>query len=150
MAQKVARARKMKSRQETTPLSQIVSVTAKPTISDKHLWTPTRDVLKFRWATWDSPSPPPWQGLQKTGIIMLAEIQDLVSVQMIIYHWVVMLSLLILSSSSFLINIILELWIVTKRTPAYVAYITVVILLQIIPRSTVHIWLSYIHNFMGL
>ena len=53
--------------------------------------------------------PPPWQGLQKTGIIMLAEIQDLVSVQMIIYHWVVMLSLLILSSSSFLINIILEL-----------------------------------------
>ena len=149
MAQKVARVRKMKSRQETTPLSQIASVTAKPTISDKHLWTPTRDVLKFRWATWDSPTPP-WQGLQKTGIIMLAEIQDLVSVQMIIYHWVVMLSLLILSSSSFLINIILELWIVAKRTPAYVAYITVVILLQIIPHSTVHIWLSYIHNFMGL
>ena len=35
--------------------------------------------------------------------------QDLVLVQVIIYHWVVMLSLLILSSSSFLINIILEL-----------------------------------------
>ena len=53
--------------------------------------------------------PTPWQGLQKSGMIMLAEIQDLVSVQMIVYHWVVMLSLLILSFSSFLINIILEL-----------------------------------------
>ena len=53
--------------------------------------------------------PPPWQGLQKSGMIMLAEIQDLMLVQVIIYHWVVMLSLLILSSSSFLINIILEL-----------------------------------------
>ena len=57
--------------------------------------------------------PPPAQGLsqglQKTGMIMLAEIQDLMLVQVIIYHWVVMLSLLILSSSSFLINIILEL-----------------------------------------
>ena len=46
-------------------------------------------------------------------MIMLAVIQDLVSVcvlcQMIVYHWVVALSLLILSSSSFLINIILEL-----------------------------------------
>ena len=30
-------ARKMKSRQETTSLGQIVTVTAKPTISDKHL-----------------------------------------------------------------------------------------------------------------
>ena len=44
----------------------------------------------------------PWQGLQKSGMIMLAEIQDLMLVQVIIYHWVVMLSLLILSSSSFL------------------------------------------------
>lgn len=59
----------------------------------------------------DVGSNPAWtsHGLQKTGMIMLAEIQDLVSVQMIIYHWVVVLSLLILSSSSFLINIILEL-----------------------------------------
>ena len=55
------------------------------------------------------PPPAPWQGLQKSGMIMLAEIQDLMLVQVIIYHWVVMLSLLILSSSSFLINIILEL-----------------------------------------
>ena len=54
MAQKVAlSARKMKSRQETTSLSQIVTVTAKPTISDKHLLTPTRDVFKFRHGTWD-------------------------------------------------------------------------------------------------
>ena len=37
MAQKVATARKMKSRQETTSLGQIATVTAKPTISDKHL-----------------------------------------------------------------------------------------------------------------
>ena len=42
------------------------------------------------------------QGLQKTGMIMLAVIQDLVSVQMIVDYWVVTLSLLILSSSSFL------------------------------------------------
>ena len=59
----------------------------------------------------DVGSNPAWtsHGLQKTGMIMLAVIQDLVSVQMIVYHWVVALSLLILSSSSFLINIILEL-----------------------------------------
>ena len=37
MAQKVATARKMKLRQETTSLGQIATVTAKPTISDKHL-----------------------------------------------------------------------------------------------------------------
>ena len=59
------------------------------------------------------PTPPPAQGLsqglQKTGMIMLAVIQDLVSVQVIVYYWVVMLSLLILSSSSFLFNIVLEL-----------------------------------------
>ena len=55
------------------------------------------------------PIPPPLAGSSKTGIIMLAVIQDLVSVQVIVYYWVVMLSLLILSSSSFLINIILEL-----------------------------------------
>ena len=68
------------------------------------------DTRRFKIQMGDMGFPhPPWQGLQKTGIIMLAEIQDLVSVQMIIYHWVVMLSLLILSSSSFLINIILEL-----------------------------------------
>ena len=59
MAQKVATARKMKSQQETTSLGQIVTVTPKPTISDKHLQTWTRNVLKFRRATWD----PPWQGL---------------------------------------------------------------------------------------
>ena len=53
--------------------------------------------------------PPHLAGSSKSGMIMLAEIQDLVLVQVIIYHWVVMLSLLILSSSSFLINIILEL-----------------------------------------
>ena len=55
-------------------------------------------------------SNPAWtsQGLEKTGMIMLAVIQDLVSVQMIVCYWVVTLSLLILSSSSFLINIVLE------------------------------------------
>ena len=88
--------------------------------------------------------PPPAQGLsqglQKTGMIMLAVIQDLVSVQMIVYHWVVALSLLILSSSSFLINIILELWMAAKRKPAYVAYITAMIFLQIILHSIVHIY----------
>ena len=36
MAQKVATTRKMKSRQETTSLRQIATVTAKPTMSDKH------------------------------------------------------------------------------------------------------------------
>ena len=59
MAQKVATARKMKSRQETTSLGQIATVTAKPTISDKHLQTRSGDVLKFRRATWD----PHCQGL---------------------------------------------------------------------------------------
>ena len=59
MAQKVATAHKMKSQQETASLGQIATVAANPTISEKHLKTPTRDVLKFRWATWD----PPWQGL---------------------------------------------------------------------------------------
>ena len=53
MAQKVTTASKMKSRQETTSLGQIATVTAKSTISDKHLLTPTQDVLKFRRATWD-------------------------------------------------------------------------------------------------
>ena len=59
----------------------------------------------------DVGSNPAWtsHGLQKTGMIMLALIEDLVSVQMIVYYWVVMLSLLILSSSSFLFNIVLEL-----------------------------------------
>ena len=58
----------------------------------------------------DVGSNPAWtsQGLEKTGMIMLAVIQDLVSVQMIVCYWVVTLSLLILSSSSFLINIVLE------------------------------------------
>ena len=55
MAQKVATARKMKLRQETTSLGQIATVMAKSTISDKHLKTLTRDVLKFRRATWDTP-----------------------------------------------------------------------------------------------
>ena len=36
MAQKVATAHKMKSRQETTSLGQIATLTAKLTISDKH------------------------------------------------------------------------------------------------------------------
>ena len=36
MAQIVATVHKMKSRQETTSLGQIATVTAKPTISDKH------------------------------------------------------------------------------------------------------------------
>ena len=62
MAQKVVTAHKMKSRQETTSLGQIATVAAKPTISDnKHLQTPTQEVLKFRRATWD-PSPPPPAG----------------------------------------------------------------------------------------
>ena len=60
MAQKVATARKMKSRQETTSLGQIATVTAKPSISDKRLWTLTLDVLKFRRATWDTPPPLPF------------------------------------------------------------------------------------------
>ena len=37
MAQKVATVRKMKTQQETTSLGQVATVTAKPTISDKHL-----------------------------------------------------------------------------------------------------------------
>ena len=37
IAQKVATGREMKSRQATTSLGQIATVTAKPTISDKHL-----------------------------------------------------------------------------------------------------------------
>ena len=41
---------------------QIATVTAKLTISDKHLQSLTPDVLKFRWATWDLP-PTSWQGL---------------------------------------------------------------------------------------
>ena len=53
MAQKVATARKMKSRQETTSLGQIATVIAKLTIRDKHLQTLTRDILKFRQATWN-------------------------------------------------------------------------------------------------
>ena len=42
----------------------------------------------------DVGSNPAWtsHGLQKTGMIMLAVIQDLVSVQVIVYYWVVMLS----------------------------------------------------------
>ena len=53
----------MKSRQETTSLGQIATVTAKPTISDKHLYTLTREVLTFRRVTWD----PPGQGLLYGG-----------------------------------------------------------------------------------
>ena len=52
MAQKVVTAHKVKSWQETTSLGQIVTVTAKPTISN-------------RWVTCD---PPPWQGLFFTSI----------------------------------------------------------------------------------
>ena len=65
MAQKVATACKMKSQQETTSLGQIVTVRVKPTISNKHLLTPTQDVLKFRRVTWD----PPWQDLITVGDI---------------------------------------------------------------------------------
>ena len=57
--QKVATVRKMKSRQDATSLGQIVTVMAKPTISDKHLQTLTRDGRH-------GPSPPfPRQGLTK-------------------------------------------------------------------------------------
>ena len=63
MAQKVATECKMKSQQETTSLGHIATVTAKPTISDKHLSTPTRDVLKLRPVKRDPPPPFPWQGL---------------------------------------------------------------------------------------
>ena len=63
MAQKGVTAHKMKSRQETTSLGQIATVTAKPTISDKHLYTLTREVLTFRRVTWD----PPGQGLLYGG-----------------------------------------------------------------------------------
>ena len=53
---------------------------------------------RFKIQMGDMGPPPPHsppaqglsQGLQKTGMIMLAEIQDLMLVQMIIYHWVVM------------------------------------------------------------
>ena len=62
MAQKVVTAHKMKLQQETTSLGQIATVAAKPTISDnKHLQTPTQEVLKFSRATRD-PSPPPPAG----------------------------------------------------------------------------------------
>ena len=57
MAQKVATARKMKSSQETTSLSQIATVTAKP----------TRDVLKFRRATC---SPPPPTSLESHVLLL--------------------------------------------------------------------------------
>ena len=62
MAQKVATARKMKSRQETTSLGQIATVTAKLTISDKHWWTPTC-MRCFKIQTGDmGPPPPPLPG----------------------------------------------------------------------------------------
>ena len=56
MAQKVATARKMKSRQETTFLRQFATVTAKPTISDKH-FTNT-DMRRFKIQTGDMGPPP--------------------------------------------------------------------------------------------
>ena len=57
MAQNVATAHKMKSRQETTSLGQIVTVTAKPTISDKtFINTNTRS---FKIQTGDMGPPPP-------------------------------------------------------------------------------------------
>ena len=81
MAQKVATARKMKSRQETTSLGQNATVTAKPRISDKHLYTPTRDVLKFRPATWDPP-PIPWQGLDK-ALVSNHPAQEVVKIKVV-------------------------------------------------------------------
>ena len=56
MAQKVATARKMKSRQETTSLGQIA------TVSDKH--DINTDTRHFKIQTGDmDPLPIPWQGL---------------------------------------------------------------------------------------
>ena len=51
MAQKVATARKMKSRQETTPLGQIATVTAKPTFINS-------DTRRFKIQTGDMGPPP--------------------------------------------------------------------------------------------
>ena len=50
MAQKVATARKMKSRQETTPLGQIATVTAKPTFINS-------DTRRFKIQTGDMGPP---------------------------------------------------------------------------------------------
>ena len=50
MAQKVATARKMKSRQETTPLGQIAPVTAKPTFINS-------DTRRFKIQTGDMGPP---------------------------------------------------------------------------------------------
>ena len=68
MAQKVATACKMKSRQETTSLGQIATATAQPTIRDKHFYFINTDTRRFRIQTGDI-GPSPWQGLthgQKT------------------------------------------------------------------------------------
>ena len=57
MAQKVATARKMKSRQETTSLCQIATVTAKPVINDKHFIN--TDTRRFKIQTGNmGPHPP--------------------------------------------------------------------------------------------
>ena len=56
MAQKVATARKIKLRQETTSLGQIVTVTEKPTISDKHLGI-NIDTKRFKIQTGDMGPP---------------------------------------------------------------------------------------------
>ena len=47
---------KMKSRQETTSLGQIVTVTEKPTISDKHFMN--TDTRRFKIQTGDMGAPP--------------------------------------------------------------------------------------------
>ena len=57
MAQKVAKARKMKLREEKTFLGQIVIVMTKLTISDKHLQN--TDMRRFKIQTGDMPPPPP-------------------------------------------------------------------------------------------
>ena len=61
MAQKVATARKMKSRQQTTSLSQVATVMVKPTISGKHLETLTRF---FKIQNGNMGPPPPQPGPQ--------------------------------------------------------------------------------------
>ena len=56
MAQKVVTARKMKSRQETTSLCQIATVTAKPAINDKHFIN--TDTRRFKIQTGNMGTPP--------------------------------------------------------------------------------------------
>ena len=73
----------MKSQQETTSLGQIVTVTAKPTISDKHLQTPTQDVLKFRRATWDPPLAGPFPSFLKP--LFQSKANEVIDMKLILY-----------------------------------------------------------------